>query len=280
MSNAFKIAPEVLVEHSGERFLVVEIADVENAMCRRLSSNETLLLPITELIPARETKLIPDVTPAKLDLASLDSETWNEVSERLEVLRELHALGRHRRTKEQIENAGKRLGKSTQTIYRWLKKFESDSSVSGMLRQERSDKGLLQFNEEVERLIQDALNRIMFKREAGTIKDVHTDVKMACQARNLKVPGKTAIRDRYMAIPEKARVAGRKGTRAAKERFTPLRGSFPGADHPLDVIQIDHTPADLIIVDEIYRKPIGRPTLTIAVDVAYSGERDRSFRRT
>jgi putative transposase len=33
------------------------------------------------------------------------------------------------------------------------------------------------------------------------------------------------------------------------------------------VVQIDHTPIDLIVVDEQYRRPIGRPYLTLAIDV-------------
>jgi hypothetical protein len=37
---------------------------------------------------------------------------------------------------------------------------------------------------------------------------------------------------------------------------------------PLDVVQIDHTPADVIVVDEHDRQPIGRPWLTLALDVA------------
>ena len=36
---------------------------------------------------------------------------------------------------------------------------------------------------------------------------------------------------------------------------------------PLDVLQMDHTPMDLILVDEAARKPIGRPWLTLAMDV-------------
>src|SRR5262249_54527336 len=36
---------------------------------------------------------------------------------------------------------------------------------------------------------------------------------------------------------------------------------------PLDVLQIDHTPVDLILVDEAVRRPIGRPWLTLAMDV-------------
>lgn len=44
-------------------------------------------------------------------------------------------------------------------------------------------------------------------------------------------------------------------------------GQFPTADHPLSIVQIDHTLVDIILVDPIERLPIGRPYLTLAIDV-------------
>src|SRR5215831_13049621 len=46
-----------------------------------------------------------------------------------------------------------------------------------------------------------------------------------------------------------------------------LRATSPGADHPLAVAQIDHTPMDVIVVDEEHRQPIQRPSLTVVIDV-------------
>jgi len=42
---------------------------------------------------------------------------------------------------------------------------------------------------------------------------------------------------------------------------------MPAPERPLAVVQIDHTKVDLIVVDEHRRQPIGRPYLTIAIDV-------------
>lgn len=39
-------------------------------------------------------------------------------------------------------------------------------------------------------------------------------------------------------------------------------------DNALEVVQIDYTPVDVIVVDEAHRLPIGRPWLTLAIDVA------------
>jgi transposase InsO family protein len=44
-------------------------------------------------------------------------------------------------------------------------------------------------------------------------------------------------------------------------------GTTSSAKAPLDMVQIDHTPAGLILVDPIERRPIGRPWVTTAIDV-------------
>ena len=57
------------------------------------------------------------------------------------------------------------------------------------------------------------------------------------------------------------------GAKAARQRF----GSVPGknqADFPRHVVLIDHTPADKILVDSFERKPVGRPWVTLAIDIA------------
>ena len=37
---------------------------------------------------------------------------------------------------------------------------------------------------------------------------------------------------------------------------------------PLQLMQMDHTLVDVVVVDEVDREPIGRPWLTLAIDVA------------
>jgi putative transposase len=52
-----------------------------------------------------------------------------------------------------------------------------------------------------------------------------------------------------------------------RDKYAPIQGAFPGADWPLAVVQIDHTPVDLILVDDVSRRPVGRPWITLAIDV-------------
>lgn len=267
MAVTFKIKVGAIVRNAGERYMVIEITDINHVLCRSLTTNNTTTFPVQEISPDDNPDLYGKNPPNAPDLASIPIEEWRQASKNLELVRGLHQMGRYRRTHADIELVAKATEKSTQTIYRWLSLYEKDSTITSFLPKQRIDKGRGRLSEEVDAVIQDTIKKLLLKREFGTIKDVHRDVKRFCLDKNLPVPGKTAIRDRFLKISDKERVSSRQGKKVAKEKFSPLRGSFPGADHPLDVIQIDHTPADVIIVDDIYRKPIGRPTLTIAIDV-------------
>jgi hypothetical protein len=44
-------------------------------------------------------------------------------------------------------------------------------------------------------------------------------------------------------------------------------GRFRGANFPLSAAQIDHTPVDAIMVDNVHRHPIGRAWLTLLIDL-------------
>ncbi len=59
----------------------------------------------------------------------------------------------------------------------------------------------------------------------------------------------------------------RTGAKAAAKVFAARPGHL-NVEHPLEVVQIDHTPADIILVDHVERSPLNRPFLTLAIDVA------------
>jgi putative transposase len=60
----------------------------------------------------------------------------------------------------------------------------------------------------------------------------------------------------------------RNGAKAAAAVFNPVGSARRTSLLALDVVQIDHTPVDVIVVDERDRLPIGRPWLSLAIDIA------------
>ena len=81
------------------------------------------------------------------------------------------------------------------------------------------------------------------------------------------MPSKTTIYSMFEKIPKSERAKSREGKTRSENIFEAKPGKFPGGDYPLDIIQIDHTPLNVIVVDEEFRESIKRPYLTVAIDV-------------
>ena len=75
-----------------------------------------------------------------------------------------------------------------------------------------------------------------------------------------------ALRARVSARTLRERVKAREGAAKAGNQFRQVRPGLQ-TERPLQVVQIDHTPVDLMLVDDATRACIGRPWLTLALDV-------------
>src|SRR5258708_32605042 len=84
---------------------------------------------------------------------------------------------------------------------------------------------------------------------------------------DLPAPNYRTICNRVRSLDLRLATAKREGAKKAREMFGPVAISTLRPACPLDVLQIDHTPVDIIVVDQQRRLPIGRPWLTLAVDV-------------
>jgi len=57
------------------------------------------------------------------------------------------------------------------------------------------------------------------------------------------------------------------GPKQAAQLLSPVKSGLH-VKEALQLLQIDHTLVDVVVVDEFDREPIGRPWLTLAIDVA------------
>jgi putative transposase len=92
-------------------------------------------------------------------------------------------------------------------------------------------------------------------------------IRHECGRRGLKPPGNETVRRRLKAVDPVSIAARRQGRKAARDQYGAAKEPFAPSTRPLGLVQIDHTRVDLIVVDEAYREPIGRPWLTLAIDV-------------
>lgn len=96
-----------------------------------------------------------------------------------------------------------------------------------------------------------------------TAAEVAREVAGRCHAEKLRPPSSSTVRRRLRSLP----LAERRKRGEEHPEAKPVRGHAPSVRFPLDLVQVDHTPMDLILVDPLDREPIGRPWLTVAIDV-------------
>ena len=94
------------------------------------------------------------------------------------------------------------------------------------------------------------------------------EVKRRFSEQQIRAPHYQTARRRIAALDQRLAMRKREGPKRARERFGPVGISTLRADLPMDIVPIDHTVADVMVVDREYRQSIGRPWLTLAVDVA------------
>jgi putative transposase len=119
---------------------------------------------------------------------------------------------------------------------------------------------------EVEHRIEDAIDRVFKTRECPSLEKLRREIRADCSAAGLQPPSRTAIQARLSARSLRELMKARKGSEAARQAFAPVR---PGLrpSFPLEIVQIDHTKVDTQLVDDLSRAVVGRPWLTVVLDV-------------
>jgi len=118
----------------------------------------------------------------------------------------------------------------------------------------------------MEGIVECAIAAVHAQREHPTLARLQRDVKRDRNAARLKPPSRKALSARVSARSLREMVRAREGPEAARQRFAPVRpGPRPTA--PLQLVQADHTRVDLMLVYTATRAPLGRPWLTLVLDV-------------
>ena len=120
---------------------------------------------------------------------------------------------------------------------------------------------------EVEALLAEVIGSRYLSRQRRSVAAVYREVVRRCRMRGLPMPARNTLVQRIAQLDPVTVTAARKGRDAARS-LSSAGGEPPEIEGLLERVQIDHTPVDLIVVDERCRLPIGRPYVTAGIDVA------------
>ena len=199
-------------------------------------------------------------------VATLPDEAWAQARHRTEIIGPLAALEvvGH----EAADEAAQALGLSRRQVYVLIRRARQGTGLVTDLTPGRSGggKGKGRLPEPVERIIRELLHKRFLTKQKRSLAAFHREVAQACKTQKLPVPARNTVAQRIAGL-HPAKIARSRGGQDAARPLQGAGGIPPEVTMPLEQVQIDHTVIDLIVVDERDRQPIGRPYLTLAIDV-------------
>ena len=199
-------------------------------------------------------------------LLTLSDQAWAQAKRRAAIIIPLAAQAAV--TQLEARAAAKTLGVSHRQVYRLIARCRngdglvSDPAPGGSC----GGRGKTRILSEVEAIVADVIKSSYLSRQKRSIAAIAREIKMQCVKLGYQTPARNTIETRIRKLDPKKVTGSREGYRATK-RLNPIIGETPPTSAPLARVQMDHSPVDVIVVDEVSREPIGRPSLTLAIDV-------------
>lgn len=193
----------------------------------------------------------------------LQNKHWKEAERRAKVLAALpEQLG-----PGDVADAMEALGVSRATVFRLLRRYREDQRTSSMLPRPKGPKPVMQpLQSEIETIVRHHFTRLYATRRKPTRARFWREVAADCRAEGFPAPSIRRL-GRWLKEQDQADLMRR---REGKGKSEPVFLATPGglaAATPLEIVQIDHTRVDVTVVDPVTRLAVGRPTLTVAIDV-------------
>ena len=162
-------------------------------------------------------------------------------------------------------------GISRRTLYRWLARYRDAATTSSLIPIPRGTPlGAHRLDTAREALVNKIIEQEYLSRSRPTVEEIVRIVEQRCTERRFKPVSRNAIRARIHKLDPRTRTRTRYGSKVAHGEHAATPRCFPIQD-VLRSVQIDHALADVIVVDERDRLAIGRPWLTLAIDVFCRG---------
>jgi putative transposase len=205
--------------------------------------------------------------PEWREWATASDGDWIVANQREAVIRPL--ADQVRLTAQDVAAATFQLNLSRAMLYRLIQRYKQRPQTSSLLPWKRGrDRFTQVIDQDREDLINICIQEFYLTPQRPSIAAFMRELRRRFVERCLSPPHYRTVRRRLEAVNAREVVRQREGAKAARAKFGLVKHSPLHNLLPLDLIQIDHTLVDVILVDQRGRLPIGRPWLTLAVDVA------------
>lgn len=173
--------------------------------------------------------------------------------------------------REAVSRAATELRLSTRQVYNHLARYRDDRRVSSLLPRTNGARRS-RISTSVEAIIADTLREMWLQPEQPDLAPIVDEIRARCASEGFKPPAYVTVAKRIPRVFTPEEIARRRLSGGKYLHRLKPRPGYIRAAHALEVVQIDHTPADIQFVEVIddHGVFVGRPYLTIAADVATS----------
>lgn len=256
---SLNIKEDSVVYRLDQQYVIKKILDYHHLLAKNVDNGEICQLHINELSskPIQEEKIKIE------DLSLIPKKKIEEATNRLEAIKPILNLN----SRKMVEKRAKEIGVSPTTLYNWMRAYESTGQLSSLASLAvKGGKGKSRLLKEQEDIIDLVFKEYYLTKIRPTIQRVWEEIAIRCKRAEVSIPSIASVRRRARKISEKEQLKKRHGKKSI-EQFEIIKDKYPDGLYPMHVLQIDHTKADVILVDDTYRTELGRPWITMAIDI-------------
>lgn len=247
------------VIYNDKEVIITKLNTLDTVTIEELSTGINYLVHVSDLKPIFKKKEKLD------DINVISEEKWKLAQQRFEII---NPILENPGNIELVKQVSIEKNVSIATLYRWVRLYKDYGRISAILGKPKTGgKGSSRLDPNQEEIIKKYIKNTYLNSSRTSINKTVRLIMAECHSKNITPPHENTIRNRIKSLSEEEVMKKRIGSKEAGYKFNPIKGSFPGADFPISVVQIDHTRVDIILVDEYYRKSYKRPWLTLAIDV-------------
>ncbi|WP_423171256.1 Mu transposase C-terminal domain-containing protein [Stenotrophomonas maltophilia] len=247
----------------GRQVRIVRNVDLSTVLVQDCESAEHQLVKVSEALAILMAGDQASVLSPGFE--GLSEDDWREASRRMAELEPLMLPGA---TREQAESIARQFQVHVATIYRWVKEYKSTGSIASLVpAKPDGGRGKGRIDPLTEAIVSESISELYLTKQRLSVAKLMDSIAVRCRRAKVVPPHDSTVRRRIAQLADRLQVERRHGRKAAEDKYAARPGRFPNADYPGAVWQIDHTPLDVLIVDDVHRLHVGRPWLTVAIDV-------------
>lgn len=156
---------------------------------------------------------------------------------------------------------------SSRQLQRLRARYEKDPRTTALMPERTGrPRGARVLDERVEAVIEHAIKRHYLQREQPSVAHLVDRLGTLCRRLDLVPPSRPTVVSRVNEEESYEMDRARRGAKAAKQIWEARTGGLT-TERPLQIVQIDHTRVDVLLVSDDRKRVLPRPWITLAIDV-------------